>query len=93
MSRKPEREKLPPRKPNPDDAWCDHLRAECAKAIVLWMKGSLNPARPIKSLTFDEMQGMAEAATSRWIVLVSERHANPPPGVDMTEYGDLLRGG
>lgn len=57
-----------------DDEFLDYLRSECAKAIADWLK-TINVQRPIVSLTRHEMQGMAEAASGRWIQLVSERIA------------------
>lgn len=56
-----------------EDVWLDYLRNECAKAIADYLKQSVNLQRPIASLSRAEMHGMAEAATSRWIVGVSER--------------------
>lgn len=57
-----------------DDEFLDYLRGECAKAIAGYLK-SINTQRPIVSLTRQEMQGMAEAASGCWIRLVSERIA------------------
>lgn len=64
---------------NPDDVWADHVRAECAKAVGEWLEGSVRLERPVRSLTSSELQGIAEAATSRWIVLASQRIAQASP--------------
>lgn len=56
-----------------DDEWLDHLRSECAKSIAEYLQESCNLDRAIRTLSRAEMLGMAEAATSRWVVLVSQR--------------------
>ena len=62
-----------PRRRNAADDWADATRAKCAAAIVAWMKGSLNPQRPIRSLTRHELECIAEAATGTWVVEASRR--------------------
>lgn len=59
-----------------EDVWLEQLRQQCAQAIADYLKQSVNLQRPIASLSRAEMHGMAEAATSRWIVAVSERIAD-----------------
>jgi len=61
-----------------DDIWLEYLREECALAVIAWLKGSINLDRPVRSLRLSEFRGMAEAATSRWIVLVSQRMKEKP---------------
>lgn len=74
--------------PSADDVFCTELREQCARSIVAYLK-RLNTDRAIKSLTLPEMLGMAEACTSRWIVLVSQRIA---AGTAPREYQNLLMG-
>ena len=57
--------------------WLDYLRAECAKAIAEHLQKAVNLDRPIRSLSRTEMLGIAEAATARWIVAVSQHIAEP----------------
>ena len=73
---------------HPDDVWADHVRQECAKAVAEWLEGSVRLERPIRSLTSSDLQNIAEAATSRWIVLASRRIAQTP---DAQEQRTLLR--
>jgi hypothetical protein len=75
---------------SPDDAWLDHVRAECAKAVGEWLEGSVRLERPIRSLTFSELQCIAEAATSRWIVLASQRIAERPDALEPPRLSTLL---
>lgn len=56
-----------------EDVWLYSLRDQCARAIAEYLKQSVNLQRPIASLSKAEMHGMAEAATARWIKIVSER--------------------
>jgi hypothetical protein len=81
-----------PRERSADDAWLDHVRAECAKAVGEWLEGSVRLERPIRSLTFSELQNMAEAATSRWIVLASRRIAERPDAPESQRLSTLLLG-
>ncbi len=80
------------REPSPDDIWLDHVRAECAKAVGEWLEGSVRLERPIRSLTFFELQCIAEAATSRWIVLASQRIAERPGAPESRRLSTLLLG-
>ncbi|RAI46171.1 hypothetical protein [Rhodoplanes roseus] len=77
---------------NPDDVWADHVRAECAKAVGEWLEGSVRLERPVRSLTSSELQGIAEAATSRWIVLASQRMAQAPDASGSPRLSTLLLG-
>lgn len=81
-----------PRERSPDDAWLDHVRAECARAVGEWLEGSVRLERPIRSLTFSELQGIAEAATSRWIVLASQRTAEKHDAPGSPRLSTLLLG-
>jgi len=80
------------RKRSPDDAWADRVRAECAKAVGAWLEGSVRLDRPIRSLTFMELEHLAEAATTRWIVLASEKLARSPDEPGSKELAALLLG-
>jgi hypothetical protein len=77
---------------NPDDVWTDHVRAECARAVGEWLESSVRLDRPVRSLTSSELQGIAEAATSRWIVLASERIARTPHEPGSQRLSTLLMG-
>lgn len=78
------------RAPDPDDLWLDHVRAECAKAVGAWLESSVRLERPIRSLTSFELQCIAEAATSRWIVLASQRIAEQPDSPESRRLSTLL---
>ena len=77
---------------NSDDVWADHVRAECAKAVGEWLEGSVRLERSVRSLTSSELQGIAEAATSRWIVLTSQRIAQAPDAPGSPRLSTLLLG-
>ena len=77
---------------SPADVWADHVRAECAKAVGEWLEGSVRLDRPIRSLTSSELQNIAEAATSRWIVLASQRIAKAPDDSESQKLSTLLLG-
>lgn len=77
---------------SPVDAWANHVRAECAKAVGEWLEGSVRLERPIRSLTSSELQAIAEAATSRWIVLASQRIAQAPDASGSPRLSTLLLG-
>lgn len=77
---------------NAADVWSDHVRAECAKAVGEWLEGSVRLDRPIRSLTVAELQNIAETATSRWIVLASQRIANDPNDSESQKLSKLLLG-
>ena len=81
-----------PRERSPDDLWLDHVRAECAKAVGEWLEGTVRLERPIRSLTFSELQCIAEAATSRWIVLASKRIAEKPDAPESPRLSTMLLG-
>ena len=77
---------------NPGDVWADNVRAECARAVGEWLEGSVRLERPIRSLTSSELQHIAEAATSRWIVLASHRIAEAPDASGSQRLSTLLLG-
>lgn len=69
------------RPPSEADAWQAHVTREAALEIGRWLeaRGSLHV--PIASLRLGDLEAMAVAAISRWIVLQSERlqRAGWPP--------------
>jgi hypothetical protein len=60
-----------------EEEWQAHVSREAAREIGEWLsaRGAGKLTRPIASLTLPELEAMAEAAISRWIVLQSERLA------------------
>lgn len=94
MPRKPGKDApaIRPRPPNPDDAWVDALRESCARAMVTWLKESVNTMRPINTLKLPEMMGLAEACTAHWIVQVSRRIGEEEMSPTVREYTNLLLG-
>lgn len=83
-----------PRPKSKDDLWADELRAECARAMVHYLKQGTNVKKPIASLSERELLGLAEACNARWIKRVSERLANgrSEPLGDEAEAAFLLFG-
>ncbi|MGJ5029094.1 hypothetical protein ACQR1I_19805 [Bradyrhizobium sp. HKCCYLS2038] len=77
---------------NPDDLWADHVRQQCAKAVAEWLEGAVRLNRPIRSLTSCELENIAEAATSRWIALASQRIAQAPDAPGSRKLSQLLIG-
>ena len=73
-----------------DREWADSVRAECASAVGKWLEQSVRLDRPIRSLTFCELSGIAEAATSRWIVMASRRLAERPDHPESQRLSMLL---
>lgn len=74
------------------DVWADHVRSECAKAVGAWLEGSVRLDRPIRSLTAKELENIAEAANSCWIVLASRRIAEAPDESESPRLSTLLLG-
>lgn len=60
-----------------DDEWQAHVTCEAAKEIGEWLsaRGAGKLRSPIASLSLPDLEAMASAAISRWIVLQSERLA------------------
>jgi hypothetical protein len=56
-----------------EDAWQAHVTREAARAIGQWLEGRGRLHQPIAALTRSELEAMAIAAISRFIVLASER--------------------
>lgn len=60
-----------------EDEWQAHVTREAAREIGEWLsaRGAGKLRSPIASLTLADLEAMAAAANSRWIVLQSERLA------------------
>ena len=56
-----------------DDAWQAHVTREAARDIGRWLEGRGRLHQPITVLNLGELEGMATAAISRFVVLASER--------------------
>ena len=67
-----------------DDEWQAFTNLEAAKAIGAWLEGRGNLDRPIRSLSMRDLERMADAALTRWIVVNAYRlkHA-PTPQTDL----------
>lgn len=61
-----------------DDEWHAHVTREAAKAIGRWLEGRGGLQQPIRCLTMNELEAMADNAISQFIVLASERIAETP---------------
>ena len=73
-----------------DDEWQRHACHEAAKAIGAWLEARKRLAVPVASLTMGDLEGLAERAINRWIVLASERLADAPE--KSAEIASLLMG-
>ena len=68
-----------------DDAWQAHVTREAAREIGRWLEGRGRLHQPIAVLTLGELEGMAIAAISRFVVLASERiRERPEDSQDLT---------
>jgi hypothetical protein len=68
-----------------DDAWQAHVTREAARDIGRWLEGRGRLHQPIAVLTSGELECMATAVISRFVVLVSERiHDRPEASEDLT---------
>jgi hypothetical protein len=63
-----------------DDAWQAHVTREAARDIGRWLEGRGRLHQPIAALTLGELESMATAAISRFVVLASERIRERPQG-------------
>jgi hypothetical protein len=68
------------------DEWQAHVTREAALEIGRWLEGRGRLHRPVASLTLPELEAMAVAAISRFVVLASERMLEAPE-----ESEDLTR--
>ena len=55
------------------DEWQAHVTRASAREIGSWLEARGRLRDPIASLTLGDLEAMATAAISRWIVLQSER--------------------
>lgn len=53
-------------------------RREAAKAIGAWLEARKKLNVPVHRLTMGDLEGLAERAINRWIVVASERVADAP---------------
>jgi hypothetical protein len=68
-----------------DDAWQAHVTREAARDIGRWLEGRGRLHQPITVLNLGELEGMATAAISRFVVLASERIRDwPEDSEDLT---------
>ena len=56
-----------------DDEWQAHVTREAARAVGAWLEGRGQLHQPIRSLTMPDLEAVATAAISRFVVLASER--------------------
>ena len=56
-----------------DESWQAHVTREAARDIGRWLEGRGRLHQPITVLNLGELEGMATAAISRFVVLASER--------------------
>ena len=68
------------------DAWQAFVTRQSAEEIGRWLEGRGGLHRPIASLGMGDLEAMATAAISRFVVLASQRIARAP---DDSE--DLIR--
>lgn len=87
---KPRREPPLKRPHSSDDEWSESTRTTCARSIAAWLKESINTARPINTLKLPELEMMAEAAVSTWIVAASKRIPEAPDSPKTREMRGLL---
>ena len=67
-----------------DDAWQAFVTTEAAKAIGSWLEARGRLHQPLAALTPRELECMATAAISRFVVLATERMRKQPE-----DSGDL----
>lgn len=67
-----------------DDEWHAHVTREAAKAAGEWLEARGRLDRPTTSLTMPDLEAVASAAISRFVVLASERiQARPKESKDL----------
>ena len=71
-----------------DGAWQVHVTREAARDIGRWLEGRGRLQQPIAALSLGELECMAAAAISRFIVLATERIRERPE--DSEELAALL---
>lgn len=71
-----------------DDAWQAFVTTEAARAIGAWLEARGRLHQPITALTLRELESLASAAISRFVVLASERIRERPE--ETADLRDLL---
>ena len=71
-----------------DDEWHAYVTTEAAKAIGEWLEARGRLYQPIRDLKLAELEAMASAAISRFIVLASRRIKEQPE--ETVELRNLL---
>lgn len=61
-----------------DEEWHRHVTHEAAKEIGTWLEARGRLHQPIHCLTMPELEAMATAAISRFVVLASQRITDRP---------------
>ena len=74
------------------EAWHAWVTGEAAMAMGHWLEARGRLERPIHSLTRRDLEAMATAAISRFIVLASERRAAAPDPAEGAALDALLLG-
>jgi hypothetical protein len=69
-----------------DDEWHARVTREAARAIGAWLEARGLLHQPIHCLTMPELEGMATAAISRFVVMGSERIGTEPQDEALTEF-------
>lgn len=71
-----------------DDEFQAHATREAAKAVGEWLQATLQIDRPIRTLRMFELEAIAAAAVSRYVVVASEEAAkgNTTP-IDCVLFG------
>jgi hypothetical protein len=72
------------------DAWQAFVTREAAKEIGRWLEGRGRLGAPLSSLTLTDLDAMATAAISRFVVLGSQRIRDRPE--DSADLSRLLLG-
>jgi hypothetical protein len=72
------------------DEWQAHVTREAAKEIGRWLESRGRLAAPVASLTLSDLEAMATAAISRFVVLGSQRIRDQPE--DSADLTRLLLG-
>jgi hypothetical protein len=68
-----------------DDAWQAHVTREAARDIGRWLEGRGRLQQPIAVLSMGDLECLASAAISRFVVLASDRiRERPQDSEDLT---------
>ncbi len=71
-----------------DDEWQAYVTRETARAVGAWLEARGRLQQPIAALTLLDLEGVATAAVSRFVVLASERIRDRPD--ESADLRDLL---